>query len=136
MLLMENELGIRWLIIDVTRLIKERGNIMSPKSLDEYTEVIAKRYKRACYKTKIELLNEYCQVTGLHRKHCIRKLNNFKFFQKPKKNKRGRKSIYNYPSILKPLKKIWLTANLPCSKLLKALLPNWLPLCSSRIRFR
>ncbi len=100
---------------------------MSPKSLDEYTEVIAKRYKRACYKTKIELLNEYCQVTGLHRKHCIRKLNNFKFFQKPKKNKRGRKSVYHYPAILKPLKKIWLTANLPCSKLLKVLLADWLP---------
>ncbi len=38
---------------------------MSPQSLDEYTEVIAKRYKRACYKTKNELLNEYCQVIPL-----------------------------------------------------------------------
>ena len=100
---------------------------MSPKSLDEYTEVIAKRYKRACYKTKINLLNEYCQVTSFHRKHAIRKLNNFKFFQKPKKNKRGRKAIYNKPGLIKVLKKIWLTANLPCSKLLKALLPDWLP---------
>ena len=89
--------GIRWIIIDVTRQIHERGNIMSPQSLIEYTEVIAKRYKRACYNTKKEILDEYCQVTGLHRKHCIRKLNNFKFFQKPKKNKRGRKSIYNQP---------------------------------------
>jgi len=100
---------------------------MSPQSLDEYTEVIAKRYKRARYNSKKELLNEYCQVTGFHRKHAIRKLNNFKFFQKPKKHKRGRKSIYNSPNVLKPLKKIWLTANLPCSKLLKALLPDWLP---------
>jgi len=100
---------------------------MSPQGLAEYTEVIAKRYKRACYKTKIELLNEYCQVTGHHRKHCIRKLNNFKFFQRPKKNKRGRKSIYNKSSLIKVLKKIWLTANLPCSKLLKGLLPDWLP---------
>ena len=100
---------------------------MSPQSLDEYTEVIAKRYKRASYKSKSKLLNEYCEVTGFHRKHAIRKLNNFKFFQKPKKHKRGRKSIYNSPNVLKPLKKIWLTANLPCSKLLKALLPDWLP---------
>ena len=100
---------------------------MSPQSLNEYTEVIAKRYKRACHKTKNELLNEYCQVTGLHRKHCIRKLNNFKFFQKPKKNKRGRKSIYKQPGVIKVLKKIWLTANLPCSILLKGLLPHWLP---------
>jgi len=100
---------------------------MSPKSLREYTEVIAKRYKRACYKSKKQLLTEYCQVTGFHRKHAIRKLNNFKFFQKPKKHKRGRKPIYNSPAVIKPLKKIWLTANLPCSKLLKALLPDWLP---------
>jgi len=100
---------------------------MSPQSLNEYTEVIAKRYKRAVYKSKKELLNEYCQVTGFHRKHAIRKLNSFKFFQKPKKHKRGRKSVYNQPELLAVLKKIWLTANLPCSKLLKALLPAWLP---------
>lgn len=100
---------------------------MSPQSLDEYTEVIAKRYKRAVYKSKKELLNEYCQVTGFHRKHAIRKLNSFRFFQKPKKHKRGRKSVYNQPDVLRVLKKIWLTANLPCSKLLKALLPAWLP---------
>lgn len=100
---------------------------MSPQSLNEYTEVIAKRYKRAVYKSKKELLNEYCQVTGFHRKHAIRKLNSFKFFQKPKKHKRGRKSVYNQPELLCVLKKIWLTANLPCSKLLKALLSAWLP---------
>jgi hypothetical protein len=100
---------------------------MSPQSLNEYTEIIAKRYKRAVYKSKIELLNEYCQVTGFHRKHAIRKLNSFKFFQKPKKHKCGRKAIYDKPPILKVLRKIWLTANLPCSKLLKAILPHWLP---------
>ena len=100
---------------------------MSPQTLNEYTEVIAKRYKRACYTSKKELLNEYCQVTGFHRKHAIRKLNNFKLFQKPKKNRRGRKSIYKQADLMKVLRKIWLTANLPCSKLLKALLPDWLP---------
>lgn len=100
---------------------------MSPQSLNEYTEVIAKRYKRAVYKSKKELLNEYCQVTGFHRKHAIRKLNSFRFFQKPKKHKRGRKSVYHQPELLVVLKKIWLTANLPCSKLLKAILPVWLP---------
>ena len=78
---------------------------MSPQSLNEYTEVIAKMYKRAVYKSKIELLNEYCQVTGFHRKHAIRKLNSFKFFQKPKKNKRCRKSIYNQAPVLKVLKR-------------------------------
>jgi hypothetical protein len=31
------------------------------------------------------------------------------------------------PSVLEPLKKIWLAANLPCSKHLKVILPLWLP---------
>jgi hypothetical protein len=100
---------------------------MSPKSLAEYTAIVAKTYKRAPYKRKTELLNEYCEVTGFHRKHAIRKLNTFKFFIKPKKGNRGRKSIYNRKDLLTVLKKIWLTANLPCSKLLKAILPEWLP---------
>ena len=100
---------------------------MSPQSLNEYTEVVAKRYKRACYNSKKELLNEYCQVTGFHRKHAIRKLNNFSPNPKPKTHKRGRRSVYNKPELLCVLKKIWLTANLPCSKLLKAILPIWLP---------
>ncbi len=100
---------------------------MSPQSLAEYTEAIAKQYKRASWKRKTELLNEYCLMTGRHRKHAIRKLKHFKFFIKPEKGKRGRKSVYNNPELLKVLKKIWLTANLPCSKLLKSIIPDWLP---------
>jgi hypothetical protein len=44
-----------------------------------------------------------------------------------KRRKRGRKPLYSKEAILKPLKHIWLTANLPCSKRLKAVLPLWLP---------
>lgn len=62
-----------------------------------------------------------------HRKHAIRILNNFKRFTKPKPKKRGRSSVYDKPSVLEPLKRIWLAANLPCSKRLKVVLPLWLP---------
>lgn len=41
--------------------------------------------------------------------------------------KRGKPSVYNKPSIMKPLKVIWLAADLPCSKRLKAIVPLWLP---------
>jgi hypothetical protein len=41
--------------------------------------------------------------------------------------KRGRSPLYHKNIILKPLKKIWLAANLPCSKRLKVILPLWLP---------
>lgn len=100
---------------------------MSPKSIEEYTIIFAKRYKRANYNQKKIILTEYCKVTGYHRKHAIRKLNNFKLFIKKKLRKRGRASKYNKKSIIDPIKKIWLTANLPCSKILKSLLPFWIP---------
>jgi len=100
---------------------------MSPNSKNEYTQTVAKRYKRADIFEKSSILNEYCTVTGYHRKHAIRKLNNCTFFIKPKLKKRGKPSKYNKQGILKPLKKIWLTANLPCSKRLKVIIPLWLP---------
>ncbi len=101
---------------------------MSPKSKQEYTAIMAKRYKKVKKRNKKNLiLNEYCRITKYHRKHAIRKLNNFKFFVKPRRMKPGRPSKYNKPKILLPLKTIWLQANLPCSKNLKAIIPIWLP---------
>lgn len=99
---------------------------MSPRSRMEYLETIYLRYKRASLKEKTLILNEFCLNCGYHRKHAIRVLNNFKRFTRPKPKKRGKPSKYNKPSILGPLKKVWLAANLPCSKRLKAILPLWL----------
>jgi len=100
--------------------------MMSPRSKKEYVETIFQRYKQATRRQKNLILDEFCATLGYHRKHAIRLLRNYKCFQKPKKNKRGRIPIYSHPSILKPLKKIWLAANLPCSKRLKAIIPLWL----------
>ena len=57
---------------------------MSPKSIEEYTVIFVKRYKRVNYNQKKIILNEYCKVTKYHRKHAIRKLNNFRLFVKKK----------------------------------------------------
>lgn len=100
---------------------------MSPVSKREYVEAIFLRYKRASRKLKTVILNEFCAACGYHRKHAVRLLRKFKRFTKPKKKKRGRKPVYDKEAILKPLKRIWLTSNLPCSKRLKAILPLWLP---------
>jgi len=100
---------------------------MSPRSKKEYIEAIYLRYKNASRKQKTPILNEFCATLKLHRKHAIRLLRKFKRFQKAKNKKPGRAPFYSQPSILKPLKKIWLTANLPCSKRLKAILPLWIP---------
>ena len=100
---------------------------MSSRSKREYLEAIYLRYKRASRKDKAIILDEFCTTCGYHRKHAIRLLKKFTRFIKPKKRKRGRTPLYSKEVIVKPLKKIWLSANLPCSKRLKAVLPLWLP---------
>lgn len=98
---------------------------MSPRVKKEYFEAIHKRYKHAIKKYKTQILDEFCQVCGYNRKYAIFKLSNYKV-KKPKK-KPGRPSNFNQPQIIKHLRKIWLAANLPCSKRLKSILPYWLP---------
>ena len=100
---------------------------MSPRSRKEYTETIYLRYREASRNQKALLLDEFCATTGYHRKHAIRVLRKFKRFRKTKTKRAGRIPIYSQPHILKPLKKIWLAANLPCSKRLKVILPLWIP---------
>ena len=100
---------------------------MSPRSKKEYLEAIYLRYKSASLKQKSVILDEFCATSGYHRKHAIRLLRNYKRFTKTKSKKRGRKPLYRKDAILKPLKRIWLTANLPCSKRLKVILPLWIP---------
>jgi hypothetical protein len=101
---------------------------MGPHSKREYMETIWLRYKRATRRAeKSALITELCATCDWHRKHGIRALKKFKRFTKPKPKKRGRPSRYNKPSVIEPLKRIWLAANLPCSKRLKVILPLWLP---------
>jgi len=83
---------------------------MSPGARMEYLKAVYLRYKRASKKEKALILNEFCQSCGYHRKHAIRALNTFKHFTKPKPKKRGKASVYNKSSIIKPLKRIWLTS--------------------------
>ena len=93
----------------------------------EYLEKVFLRYKKATREQKTLILNEFCTNCSYHRKYAIRKLHAFKRFTKPKPRKRGKPSIYNKISVIKTLKRIWLAANLPCSKRLKAIIPLWLP---------
>jgi hypothetical protein len=105
----------------------ERDYIMSSRSKREYLEAIYLRYKRASRRQKGIILDEFCASCGYHRKHAIRALKKFRRFIKAKHKKQGRPPLYIKEAILKPLKQIWLSANLPCSKRLRAVLPLWLP---------
>jgi hypothetical protein len=100
---------------------------MSPRSKKEYLAAIAKRYKKATKAQKHLILDEFCAARGNHRKHAIRLLRGFKQFTKSQPKPRGPKPLYDSPELLKALRKIWLSANQPCSTRLKASLPLWLP---------
>ena len=100
---------------------------MSPRSKKEYIETIYLRYHNASRNQKTLILDEFCATLGYHRKHAIRVLRKFKRFRKTKTKRPGHVPLYSQPHILKPLKKIWLAANLPCSKRLKIILPLWIP---------
>jgi hypothetical protein len=72
------------------------------------------------YKTR--LIDEVCEVCGYERKYAIKLLNGA---LKASGGKRGRKSLYGDPELLKALKTIWLRSNLLCGKRLKQALPLW-----------
>jgi len=100
---------------------------MSPRSKRECVEAVHRRYKNASRSERKIILNELCATCGYNRKYAIRLLRGFKRFTKPKPRKRGKPAVYQKEEILVPLRRIWLEANLPCSKRLKAILPLWLP---------
>ena len=100
---------------------------MSPRSKREYLAAIVVRYRRVSKKAKTAILNEFCSACGYHRKHALRLIRTFRRFTQRTPSRRGRKPTYDAEKLLVPLKRIWLAANLPCSKRLKAIIPLWLP---------
>jgi len=99
---------------------------MSPKSKKEYLTEVKPRYQKATLRKKSRILDEFCETYSCHRKHAIRTLNKPLVPAYKPYNKRGRKPIYSSKNIETVLKRIWLNANLPCSKNLKAIIPLWL----------
>jgi len=100
---------------------------MSPTSKNEYFLSVYKRYNESSRHEKRSILDEFCQNCHYNRKYAIRKLNK-RLLRRPKKRGRpGPRSKYAHPDIQKPLREIWLQANMPCSKRLRAILPVWMP---------
>jgi len=104
---------------------------MSRKSKREYLKALQKRYLKASKVHKQALLDEAIQITGYNRKYIIRYFNaTFKHSAAPKR--KGPKTKYTayFATILE---KIWIACNRPCSDILKALLPQWLPFLKESI---
>jgi hypothetical protein len=91
----------------------------------EYLRQVHPRYRQASRVEKGRILDEFCKVTGYHRKYAVRALNGPPPEKRPPK-RRPRKPSYG-PKVVSILTAVWKAAGYPWSVRLKALLPIWLP---------
>jgi hypothetical protein len=108
--------------------------IVSARAKREYVQAIYDRYRGARRPEKKRILDEFCQVTGYHRKHAIRVL------KAPAPGAAARpprrRAVTYSPAVIEALRTIWEAAGYPWSLRLKALLPLWLPWARRRLRLR
>jgi len=99
--------------------------MMSARARWEYLKAIHARYRQAARKDKGPILDEFCTVTGYHRKYALRLLNG----PPPgaaRPRRRRRPATYG-PAVIQALTTIWEAAGYPWSVRLKALIPLWPP---------
>lgn len=106
---------------------------MSSDLKREYTKILWLRYQNANKKRKTALLDHFCEVSGLTRKHAIRLMHRTPthwFKKRP-----GRKKLYSDHAIYH-LRKLWVLMNQMNSKRLKEALPSWLTyyLCTDAVK--
>lgn len=91
----------------------------------EYLAAIHGRYRGASRRQKGQILDEFCRVTGYHRKYALRCLNAAPPGAAPPRRRRG---VRTYgPATVQALRAIWEAAGSPWSLRLTALLPRWVP---------
>ena len=72
-------------------------------------------------KQKGSFLDQFCAMTGMHRKSALRALSS----RKRKQSKRGRPVLKTHQAVRKLLFRIRELAGRPCALLLKPVLPLW-----------
>lgn len=106
---------------------------MSAHAKREYVQAIYQRYRQARRPEKRQILDEFCQVAGYHRKHAIRLLNHPAPGAAPPPRRRA---VTYSAAAIDTLRAIWEAAGYPWSRRLHALLPLWLPWARRRFRLR
>jgi len=91
-----------------------------------------KRYAKADRRERSNVLDEFCALTGYHRKYAIALLRRPPE-QGPRPPRRRRGPTYS-PESVRVLERIWEAAGYPWSERLKALLPLWLPWARKHVR--
>jgi hypothetical protein len=90
----------------------------------EYVQAIVPRYRTASRAEKGRILDEFCQVTGYHRKSALRRLSGRRR-RAVGARRRGRPAVYG-PAVASAVREIWTAAGYPWSLRLQALMPLWL----------
>jgi hypothetical protein len=99
----------------------KKGGQVTRQSIKEYVEAIRWRYRKALKEEKGKILDEFTQVTNLHRKAAIRLLN--REVGSSSKKRGGRPRKYN-GAVIDSLKTVWEASDRLCSKRLKPFIPE------------
>ena len=94
---------------------------MTRQSIVEYAEAVRGRYVRASREGKAQILDEFVQATGLHRKSAIRLLN--RIGRPGEKKRRGRPRQYG-AMVVEALKVVWEASDCLCSRRLQPFVPE------------
>ena len=95
---------------------------MSNEVKRQYLDKIRERYEKATKRQKTLILDEFCKVCELTRKHAIKLLNEQPTTIPPRP---GPKSTYG-KEIETHIVKLWRAMNRMCSKKIVAAIPLWL----------
>jgi hypothetical protein len=108
--------------VKVTRLrAVTHFGVQARRSILEYVQALRNRYFRATKEEKGKMLDEFTQVTGLHRKAAIRLLNRPR--QPGAGKRRGRPRSYGTEAA-EALRAVWEASDRLCSKRLQPFLPE------------
>jgi len=105
---------------------EEMSSKMSQNSKREVLLKMRERYAGRGREGRSKLIDEVCELCGYARKHAIKLLNGKLPVAGGRQRRGGPRRRYGEPETA-VLKTIWLTAEQPCGKRLKAALPLWLP---------
>ena len=98
---------------------------MAGERLNGALRAYRKRYAEASRKERTKVLDEFCRLSGYHRKYAIALLGRSNEDERDKPRRRRGVSYSN--ASLKVVEEVWKVAGYPWSERLKALLPLWLP---------
>jgi hypothetical protein len=100
---------------------------MSARSRKEVLEQAGQRYAKRGREGRSRLLDEVCELCGYERKYAIKVLSGKRAIMGSKGRKRGGSQAIYGVTEREVIKAIWLAAEQPCGKRLKAALKVWLP---------